>query len=86
MEAQSVKKETYLSGAESVLMGKVPETTRSNMIRFGEKHMEWTLDDMSALCLYQLRFSVKSCAWKSLAGMTLFLMRNVLCGRPGLVF
>jgi len=29
-----------------MLMGKVPENLRNNMIRFGVNHMEWNLDDM----------------------------------------
>ena len=46
MEAQGVSKESYSSVVVPVLMGKIPETLRNNMIRFGTDHMDWNLDDM----------------------------------------
>ena len=46
MEAQGVSKESYSSVVVPVLMGKIPEPLRNNMIRFGTDHMDWNLDDM----------------------------------------
>ena len=46
MEAQGVNKESYSSVVVPVLMGKIPETLRNNMIRFATNHMDWNLDDM----------------------------------------
>ena len=46
MEAQGVSKESYSSVVVPVLMGKIPETLRNNMIRFATNHMDWNLDDM----------------------------------------
>ena len=46
MEALGVSKETYSSVVVPVLMGKLPESVRINMIRFGKNHMDWNLDDM----------------------------------------
>eukprot|EP00794_Sanderia_malayensis_P016165 gene16165-biopygen13734 len=46
MEAQHVNKESYSSVVVPILLGKVPESLRNNMIRFGSNHMEWNLDDM----------------------------------------
>eukprot|EP00795_Rhopilema_esculentum_P014904 gene14904-biopygen4596 len=46
MEALGVRKETYSSFVVPVLMGKLPESVRINMIRFGKNHMDWNLDDM----------------------------------------
>ena len=46
LEAQGVEKESYSSVVVPVLMEKVPQSLRNNMIRFGTNHMEWNVDDM----------------------------------------
>ena len=46
MEAQGVSKESCSSIVVPVFMGKIPETLRNNMMRFGTDHMDWNLDDM----------------------------------------
>ncbi len=46
LEAQSVDKVSYTSVVVSVLMEKIPQTLRHNMIRFGENHMYWNVDDL----------------------------------------
>eukprot|EP00794_Sanderia_malayensis_P019302 gene19302-biopygen16181 len=45
METQAIEKNSYSSVVVPVLMGKIPEALRNNMIRFGSNHMEWNLDD-----------------------------------------
>ena len=46
MEAQEIDKESYSSVVVPVLMSKIPESIRNNMIRFGDNHMEWNLGEM----------------------------------------
>ena len=46
LEAQKVDKESYSSVLVPALMDKIPQSTRYNMIRFGEDHMDWNLDDL----------------------------------------
>ena len=46
MEAMGASKESYSSVVVPVLMGKIPEALRYNMLRFGTDHMDWNLDDM----------------------------------------
>eukprot|EP00794_Sanderia_malayensis_P009578 gene9578-biopygen7910 len=46
MEAQGIPKETYSSVIVAVVLSKIPENIRNNMIRFGENYMEWNLDQM----------------------------------------
>ena len=48
MEAQGVDKQTYSSVVVPMLMSKIPEALRNNMIRFNENHMEWLLDEFLA--------------------------------------
>ena len=45
-EALKVDKESYSSIVVSVLMDKIPEQIRINMIRFGGDYLSWTLDEM----------------------------------------
>ena len=45
MEAQGVEKLSYSSVVVPMLMAKIPESLRNNMIRFNANHMEWLLDD-----------------------------------------
>ena len=46
MEAQDINKESYSSVVVPILLSKIPETLRNNMIRFGGNHLDWNLDDM----------------------------------------
>ena len=46
LEAQGVEKESYSSVVVPVLMEKIPQSLRNNMIRFGVNHMDWNLDDL----------------------------------------
>ena len=46
MEAQGIQQETYSSVVVPVLMAKIPENLRNNMIRFGVNHMEWNLAEI----------------------------------------
>ena len=45
LEAQGVEKESYSSVVVPVLMEKLPQSLRNNMIQFGTNHMEWRVDD-----------------------------------------
>ena len=46
LEAQSVDKESYSTVVVPLLMDKIPQSIRHNMIRFGEDHMKWNVDDL----------------------------------------
>ena len=46
LEAQYVDKESYSTVVVPVLMDKIPQSIRHNMIRFGEDHMKWNVDDL----------------------------------------
>ena len=46
LEALKVDKQSYSSVVVPVLMDKVPEIIRQNMVRFSEDHLEWTVDQM----------------------------------------
>ena len=46
LEAQGVEKESYSSVVGPVLMEKVPQSLRNNMIQFGTYHVEWNVNDM----------------------------------------
>ena len=46
LEALKVDKESYSSIVVPVIMDKIPEQIRMNMIRFGEDYLSWTLDEM----------------------------------------
>ena len=43
MEALGVSKETYSCVVVPVLMRKLPESMRIDMIRFGKNHMNWNI-------------------------------------------
>ena len=45
LEALGVDKQFYSSIVVPLLMTKLPDSVRMNMIRFGENHLEWTLDE-----------------------------------------
>ena len=46
LEALGVDKDSYSSIVVPVLMDKLPEPIRINMIRFGTEYLDWTLDEM----------------------------------------
>ena len=46
MEAQKIDQDSYSSVIVPVLMGKIPEAIRNNMIRFGTNHLDWNLETM----------------------------------------
>ena len=46
LEAMKVDKDSYSSIVVPVIMDKIPESIRYNMIRFGENHLDWTLDKL----------------------------------------
>ena len=46
LEALKVDKQSSSSVVVPVLMDKVPEIIRQNMVRFSEDHLEWTVDQM----------------------------------------
>ena len=48
LEALGVDKESYSSVVVPVLMEKIPETMRYSMIRFGQNHLEWNVDELIA--------------------------------------
>lgn len=48
MEAQSIDNETYSSVVVPILLPKIPQSLRNNMIRFGGNHLDWNLDAMLA--------------------------------------
>ena len=46
LEAQGIEKQSHSSVVVPVLMAKILEGLRNNMIRFGKNHMEWNLAEM----------------------------------------
>ena len=46
LKAQCVYKESYSTVVVPVLMYKIPQSIRHNMIRFGKDHMNWNVDDL----------------------------------------
>ena len=46
LKALKVEKESYSSISVPVLMDKIPEQIRMNMIRFGGDYLSWTVDKM----------------------------------------
>eukprot|EP00795_Rhopilema_esculentum_P017840 gene17840-biopygen6664 len=46
LEALGVNQNTYSSIVVPALLNKLPESCKLNMVRFGENHLEWTLEDM----------------------------------------
>ena len=55
MEAQDVDKQSYSSVVVPMLMSKIPESIRNNMIRFNDDHMVWMLDDFLSALENELR-------------------------------
>ena len=45
-EALKVERESYSSIVVPVLMDKIPDQIRMNMIRFGGNYLSWTVDEM----------------------------------------
>ena len=45
LEALGVDRQSYSSIVVPLLMAKLPDSVRMNMIRFGDNHLDWTLDE-----------------------------------------
>ena len=45
LEALGVDRRSYSSIVVPLLMAKLPDSVRMNMIRFGDNHFDWTLDE-----------------------------------------